>query len=119
MRANVVGALFRGLKVFGSSVVLAALVAAPASAGVGGAAGPTWPAVLAIGNPVSAYIDIVNASDGVNAVENVNAPKLFVRFSARRKASEGVCARVPAMSSASACSLTMVSSSQSRKHWCS
>jgi uncharacterized repeat protein (TIGR01451 family) len=72
MRTNGLGTLFRGLQVFGASLALAALAAAPAWAGVGGAAGPTWPAVLAVGDPVSAYIDIVNASDGVNASENVD-----------------------------------------------
>ena len=51
---------------------------APAWAGVGGAVGPTWPATLAVGNSVSAYIDIINASDGVNASENVDI--LLVTF---------------------------------------
>lgn len=47
-----------------------------AFAGVGGAAGPTWPVTLVVGGAVSAYIDIVNASDGVNASENVEVVRI-------------------------------------------
>ena len=47
-----------------------------AFAGVGGAAGPTWPVTLVVGGAVSAYIDIVNASDGVNASENVEVVQI-------------------------------------------
>ena len=64
--------LSRGLAIVVTAFALTLLGTGPAFAGVGGAAGPTWPATLNVGNPVSAYIDIINASDGINASENVD-----------------------------------------------
>jgi uncharacterized repeat protein (TIGR01451 family) len=72
MHSNGSSALYRGILVIASVFALLYLSVGPASAGVGGAAGPTWPATLAVGDAVSANIDIVNASDGINASENVD-----------------------------------------------
>jgi hypothetical protein len=67
-----IGSLRRALLLAVRIVVVAVFPALPAWAGVGGAAGPTWPATLKVGDPVSAYIDIFNVSNGVNASESVD-----------------------------------------------
>jgi hypothetical protein len=62
----------RGMAVIAFALFFALVGTARVWAGVGGAAGPTWPATLSVGEPVSAFIDIFNVSDGANASENVD-----------------------------------------------
>jgi uncharacterized repeat protein (TIGR01451 family) len=72
MRAHGSLALSCGRTLLAGAFALVCLWVGPAFAGVGGGAGPTWPATLPVGASVSAFIDIVNASDGVNGSENID-----------------------------------------------
>ncbi len=90
MFSNWTQALSRGVATVGSIFALALLGVTPAAAGVGGAAGPTWPPTLNVGNDISGYVDIVNASDGVNAAENVNILSIFFTPSCAAQSS-GLC----------------------------
>src|SRR5262249_45994578 len=59
-------------------LALVRLGVAPAHAGIGGSATPTWPASATVGEIFSASVLIINTSTTPNETENVGLTTLFV-----------------------------------------
>src|SRR5262245_56218450 len=67
-----------GVRVGAALLALVLLGIAPAHAGVGGSATPTWPGSATVGDIFSASVLIINTSTDPNQNENVGLTSLFV-----------------------------------------
>ena len=71
------GLLGAGIRLLVGSAAAFFLGAAPAFAGIGGAAVPEYPAVVNVGDVFSATLTVTNLSDGGNSNEDVTANGIF------------------------------------------
>src|SRR5438270_13657976 len=77
MRKGRMTALRSGTALVATLFGLMLFAVTPVFAGVGGAVGPTWPGTVNLGQNFSGAIDMVNASDGGNASENIDVQGIF------------------------------------------